>query len=150
MGAQLQGRIKGAHRGNRSHKAMSEINVTPFVDVMLVLLVVFMITAPLLSAGVDITLPEVSNKRLTQQDNSPVEISMNIKGEVFFGKELVTPGELQEVLKVIAAESPEKHIYIRADQKLDYGQVMGAMSLVKNAGLKHVALISDPTYGKGG
>ena len=145
MGSQLQGRVRGTG-GRRGHRPMSEINVTPFVDVMLVLLVVFMITAPLLTAGVQVDLPKSQSKSLSQQDNAPFEITVNRKGNVFVGKTKMTKERLMAVLTTMALETPDKRIYIRADQKLSYGSVMKVMGYVNHAGLTHVALVSDPNF----
>ena len=143
MGAQLQGRVRGTG-GRRGHRPMSEINVTPFVDVMLVLLVVFMITAPLLTAGVQVDLPKAQAKSLNKHDNAPFEISINKKGQIYVGKTKMTKTRLTAVLEGVAEETPEKRVYIRADQGLNYGDVMDVMGRVNRAGLTRVALVSDP------
>jgi len=145
MAGKLQGRSSGRNGRRRAHGPMSEINVTPFVDVMLVLLVVFMITAPLLTAGIKVDLPKVSNKAVSKQDNAPVEISMTKKGTIYLGKKKVTVAQLSALLIAIAAERNDQRVYIRADQSLDYGFVMSVMSAVNRSGLNRVALISDLT-----
>lgn len=128
---------------------MSEINVTPMVDVMLVLLVIFMITAPLLSAGVAIDLPKAKAKAISQQDNKPLEISLTTKGEIYLGDARVSQDKLASLLKAIAAETTERRVYIKADQKLDYGKVMVVMAAVNTAGFTKIALVTDPTSAKG-
>jgi biopolymer transport protein TolR len=107
-----------------------------------------MITAPLLTAGVAVDLPNSQSKSLSQQDNAPFEISINKKGHVYVGKTKISTARLAAVLKTVAKETPDKRIYIRADQTLSYGRVMSVMGVVNQAGLTHVALISDPYSGK--
>ena len=123
---------------------MSEINVTPLVDVMLVLLIIFMVTAPLLVAGVPVDLPKNRAQPLDQQAK-PVQVSIDAKGEVFVDDTPVTAAELPAKLAQIARqpEPPEgRRIYLRADKSLDYGQVMRVMGELNRAGLNRVALVS--------
>lgn len=142
MGAKLAGRSSG---GRRAQRVMSDINVTPFVDVMLVLLVIFMVTAPLLTAGVDINLPKANAKAISQQDNKPLEISLDAKGGIFLGDTRVRIDELDTKLKAIAGETAaDRRIYIRADSALDYGKVMSVMTAVSTAGFTKIALVTDP------
>ena len=150
MGAQLQG---GSGQGNgrrRPHNPMSEINVTPFVDVMLVLLVVFMITAPLLTAGVTVDLPETEAGAITKQDNTPVEISIGKDGKIHLGETEVKSKRLKALLKTIADTNKDRQVYLRADKSLAYGDVIKIMALVNQAGLLHVSLISEPVQRKKG
>ena len=123
---------------------MAEINVTPLVDVMLVLLIIFMITAPLLVAGVPVDLPESRAKAL-DQDSKPVQIALDAKGGLFIDEVAVADSELARRLADIAAQ-PEptegRRIYLRADKGLDYGKVMRVMGELNRAGLNHVALVS--------
>ena len=123
---------------------MSEINVTPLVDVMLVLLIIFMITAPLLVAGVPVDLPESRAAALDQQA-APVQISLDGQGNIFIDDAPVAAAALPARLAAIAAqpEPPEgRRIYLRADKGLDYGQVMRVMGELNRAGLNRVALVS--------
>ena len=140
MGATLPSRRRG-----RSRRApMSEINVTPLVDVMLVLLIIFMITAPLLVAGVPVDLPESRAAALDQQA-APVQISLDSQGNIFIDDAPVSAAALPAQLAAIAAqpEPPEgRRIYLRADKGLDYGQVMRVMGELNRAGLNRVALVS--------
>ena len=140
MGATLPSRSRG-----RSRRApMSEINVTPLVDVMLVLLIIFMITAPLLVAGVPVDLPESRAGALDQQAK-PVQISLDGNGGIFIDDAPVTDAALANRLAAIAAEPapPEgRRIYLRADKGLDYGRVMRVMGELNQAGLNRVALVS--------
>jgi biopolymer transport protein TolR len=131
---------------NRHRRApMAEINVTPLVDVMLVLLIIFMVTAPLLVAGVPVNLPDTRAKALDQGEK-PVQISLDGKGGVFVGEEETTLADLPERLLGIAANVPagqeQPQIYLRADRRLDYGAVMKVMGELNRAGLNRVALVT--------
>ena len=131
-------------RGRSRRAPMAEINVTPLVDVMLVLLIIFMITAPLLVAGVPVDLPESRAKAL-DQDSKPVQIALDDKGALFIDDVAVSDSELAQRLAAIAAQ-PEpaegRRIYLRADKGLDYGKVMRVMGELNRAGLNRVALVS--------
>lgn len=144
MGAKLGGNRKL----RRAHGVMADINVTPFVDVMLVLLVIFMITAPLMTAGVQVDLPKARAKAISDQDNAPLEVSLDAKGAIYIGEKKVSLDTLTEMLGGIAAEAPDRKVYIRADSKLDYGKVMGVMAAVNTAGFTKIALVTDPTMRK--
>lgn len=147
MGAKLGG--GGGRRGGRRGGAMmSDINVTPMVDVMLVLLVIFMITAPLLTAGVSVDLPKVKAKAIGQQDNAPLEIALDAKGNIFMGENRMTMEQLSAKLEAVAVEAADRKVYIRADKKLDYGLVVGVMAAVNSAGFTKIALVTDPTSSK--
>jgi biopolymer transport protein TolR len=134
--------LGGNRRGRRS--PMAEINVTPMVDVMLVLLIIFMVTAPLLVAGVPVDLPDSKAKAL-DQEVEPIQISLDPSGAVFIGEDAVIEGTLGERLAAIAASSREEggpRIFLRADKGLDYGRVMRVMGEINAAGLRKVALVS--------
>lgn len=151
MGAQLQGggrKGRGGTAGGRSRafRPMAEINVTPFVDVMLVLLVVFMITAPLLSAGVPVDLPKSDAKAIHDKDNKPLEITLDNKGKIFIGETEVKQSRLVNMLAAMTNNDPERRIFIRADQSLDYGKVMSVLGALNGAGFRKVALLSDPAH----
>ncbi len=140
MGAALPSKTRG--RGRRA--PMAEINVTPLVDVMLVLLIIFMVTAPLLVAGVPVDLPESRAGALDQQAK-PVQIALDRNGGLFIDDVAVTDRQLAGRLAAIAAEPapPEgRRIYLRADKTLDYGRVMRVMGELNRAGLNRVALVS--------
>jgi biopolymer transport protein TolR len=131
-------------RGRSRRAPMAEINVTPLVDVMLVLLIIFMVTAPLLVAGVPVDLPESRAGALDQQAR-PVQIALDKNGGIFIDDVAVTEAALDERLAAIAAEPapPEgRRIYLRADRSLDYGRVMRVMGELNRAGLNRVALVS--------
>ena len=124
-----------------TNKPMSEINVTPFVDVMLVLLIIFMITAPLLTTGVPVDLPKTDSQSLPGQDE-PITLSINKEGSIFLGENLIEIDTLEAKLKAITAINSDSRIFIRADEKIAYGIIMKVMSVVTNAGYNKVALIT--------
>lgn len=147
MGAKLGGG-GGRGRRRRAHGVMADINVTPFVDVMLVLLVIFMITAPLLTAGVSIELPKAEAQAIGQQDNAPLEIALDKSGSIFVGETKVTADRMIVMLQAIAAETTERRIYIKADQGIDYGKVMEVMAAVSRLGFTKIALVTDPSLSR--
>ena len=132
-----------AFKFNRSSKEpMSEINVTPFVDVMLVLLIIFMVTAPLLTVGIPVDLPKVKASALTDQKD-PIEITVNIEGEVYIGETQVEIENLIPRINAITEQNTEARIYIRGDRVVAYGRVMEIMSIINSAGYIKVALITQ-------
>lgn len=140
--------VSGASGGRRSRRApMAEINVTPFVDVMLVLLIIFMVTAPLLVAGVPVNLPESSAKPLEQQ-NEPIEVAIDQEGAIFIDGEETPPSELAATFAAIAAQdaqSEEKsQILLRGDKEINYGRVVLVMGELNAAGLNQISLITGP------
>jgi len=131
-------------RGRRA-PPMSEINVTPLVDVMLVLLIIFMVAAPLLTAGVQVDLPDAQSPALSQEQE-PVQLSIDAAGQIFIDKEPVSMGAMPSRLQAIAqgrAEPPR--LYVRADRSLDYGLVMQVVGTAHAAGMTKVALVSTGT-----
>jgi biopolymer transport protein TolR len=145
MGAEISTGGGGRSR-RRRQRMMSEINVTPFVDVMLVLLIVFMVAAPLLTVGVPIDLPESQAKSM-DQDRDPLTVSVNNKGEVFLQETEVTVEELVAKLKAIAKNGTEERIYVRGDRSVDYGTVMRVMGRLSSAGYRRVALVTEVEQG---
>ena len=132
-------------RGRRGRRAvMSEINVTPFVDVMLVLLIVFMVSAPLLTVGVPLDLPQSQAKSL-EQDREPLTISVNVRGQIFLQNTEITPEDLVPKLKAItdARGGLDERVYVRGDKKVDYGTMMRVMGRLSGAGYHRVALVSE-------
>ena len=121
---------------------MSEINVTPFVDVMLVLLIVFMVTAPLLTVGIPVDLPKVKASALTDQKD-PLEITVKIGGEIYLGESEVDVENLIPRLNAITEFNKEASIYVRGDRVVAYGRIMEIMSLVNSAGYIKVALVTQ-------
>ena len=131
------------------YRPMSEINVTPFVDVMLVLLIVFMVTAPLLTVGVPVDLPEAKAKALSQPEE-PLVISVNSSGIVFIQETEVALEKLVPRLAAITDNKPDTRIYLRGDRKVDYGRIMEVMARVNSAGFTRLALVSElPRKGEG-
>ncbi|MEE2970129.1 MAG: protein TolR [Pseudomonadota bacterium] len=125
-----------------AYQPMSEINVTPMVDVMLVLLVVFMITAPLLTVGVPVDLPKTKASRVVGQDE-PLVISVNAKGKLFIQDTEIALGALAARLRAITSNKQETRIFVRGDKQIAYGQVMDVMGAVHWAGFRRVALITE-------
>ena len=121
---------------------MSEINVTPFVDVMLVLLIVFMVTAPLLTVGVPVDLPKVKASALTDQKD-PIEITIKLDGTLYLGESEVEVENLIPRLIAITDQNTEARIYVRGDRVVAYGRIMEIMSLINSAGYKKVALVTS-------
>ena len=121
---------------------MSEINVNPFVDVMLVLLIVFMVTAPLLTVGIPVDLPKVKASALTDQKD-PLEITVKIGGELYLGESKVEIENLIPRLNAITELNKEARIYVRGDRVVAYGRIMEIMSLVNSAGYIKVALVTQ-------
>ena len=121
---------------------MSEINVTPFVDVMLVLLIVFMVTAPLLTVGIPVDLPKVKSSPLTDQKD-PIEITVKLGGIVFLAESEVEIESLIPRLNAITDQNTEARIYLRGDRNVAYGIIMEIMSIINSAGYIKVALVSQ-------
>ena len=144
MGASLTTKTKS--RGRRtggSYRPMAEINVTPFVDVMLVLLIVFMVAAPLLTAGVAVDLPQSNANQIQSEDNTPIEITLTKNGTIHIGKTEVPSKNLTNKLSAMTEGEFDRRIYIRADKTLPYGQIMQLLGRVNGAGYTKVALISE-------
>jgi len=133
--------------GEDRYQPLAEINVTPMVDVMLVLLVIFMVTAPLLTVGVPLDLPKTRAAAITDP-KPPVILSLNRMGEVFIGDERVEPGDLGERLAGLAAEDPTRIVYVRGDQTITYTQLMEALGLVNRAGFLKVTLVAEAAGSK--
>ncbi|MCW5892695.1 MAG: protein TolR [bacterium] len=123
--------------------AISDINVTPLVDVMLVLLVIFMVTAPILQQGVPIDLPKVAAAPLAGEEEQLV-VNVARTGEVYLNDTPYALPQLTEKLQAIAAARPDRTIYVRADQAVPYGDVMRAMAAVRDAGMQRVGLVTEP------
>ena len=123
--------------------AISQINVTPLVDVMLVLLIIFMVTAPILQQGVPVDLPKVAASPLTGQEEQLV-VNVAKGGQIFLNDTAMTDAQLTEKLRAIAVARPDRQLYVRADQAVPYGQVMRVMGAVRDAGLTRVGLVTEP------
>jgi biopolymer transport protein TolR len=138
----------GGRRGRRRANVMAEINVTPMVDVMLVLLIIFMVSAPLLTVGVPLDLPQTQAKSL-EQDKTPLQLSVDIKGRVFINDTEVAMADLIPKLKAIteARGGMDERIFMRADKKADYGTVARVMGQLSGAGFKRLALVTEVDQG---
>jgi len=137
----------------RKRKPMSDINVVPYIDVMLVLLVIFMATAPLLTQGVQVDLPNAPSEPVTETDDDPLVVSMRNDGAIFVNLGLqnaddegtrVTVYSLEDQAGKILRERPEVPVYVKADEKLAYGEVVRVMTVLQKAGAESVGLITDP------
>ncbi len=138
MGVQLS---KGGRGRGYRRNSFTEINVTPLVDVMLVLLIIFMVTAPMLTAGVSVDLPE-SAAGPVQDDSEPLSVSIKSDGSIYIQDTKVTFEELQPKIYAIAGENKDKKIFIRGDTAIDYGQVMRVLGEINAAGYLKVALVT--------
>ncbi len=152
MAANVVGASSGGRgrRGRGRRAVMSEINVTPFVDVMLVLLIVFMVSAPLLTVGVPLDLPQSQAKSL-EQDREPLTVSVNVRGQIFLQNTEIQPEELVPKLKAItdARGGLDERVYVRGDKKVDYGTMMRVMGRLSAAGYHRVALVTEVEQGGG-
>jgi biopolymer transport protein TolR len=142
------GASSGGGRRGRRKPVMAEINVTPMVDVMLVLLIIFMVSAPLLTVGVPLDLPQTHAKSL-EQDKTPLQLSVDIKGKVFINDTEVAMTDLIPKLKAItdARGGLDERIFMRADKKADYGTVARVMGQLSGAGFKRLALVTEVEQG---
>ena len=136
MGANLQRSAKG-----RRHRPMGEINVTPFVDVMLVLLIVFMVTAPLLTVGVEVDLPKTQAGQINA-DAAPLVVSIKDDGTLYLQETEMLPDQLIPRLRAISNANPGVRIFVRGDADVAYGDVLGVMGRIKAAGFERVALVA--------
>jgi biopolymer transport protein TolR len=139
----------GRRRQHQRRAVMSQINVTPMVDVMLVLLIIFMVSAPLLTVGVPIDLPQTQAKSL-DQDRTPLTLSVDLQGRVFLQNSEIPIDELVAKLKAVteARGGLDERIYVRGDRKVDYGTVMRVMGRLSSAGFRRVALVTEVEQGQ--
>lgn len=144
MGANLS---KGGHGRGYRKQQFSEINVTPMVDVMLVLLIIFMVTAPMLTTGVTVDLPETSTSPINGEDE-PLSVSVKNDGVVFIQDTEVKVEELGAKLEAITGQKKETRIFVRGDKAVDYGTMMQVVSAINAAGFLKVALLTDSSKGK--
>jgi len=129
-------------RFKRSHPVMSEINVTPFVDVMLVLLIIFMVTAPLAMHGMEIKLPKVESKSISKEEKYSIAVYRN--RQIYFNEKLITLVELDKQLKDLVALNPSIDIFLKADEALPYGYVVKVMATVRRAGVVNLGMLTEP------
>jgi biopolymer transport protein TolR len=142
------GRRRGRRRGGKA--VMSDINVTPMVDVMLVLLIIFMVSAPMLSVGVPVDMPKTKAKSLSQ-DNQPLTVSLNGQGQIFLQNSEIPVDQLVDKLKAVTAARGgglEENIRVRGDKSIQYGVFMQVMGRLSEAGFTHVGLVTESAQGK--
>ena len=143
------GSARGRNGRRGSYRPMSEINVTPMVDVMLVLLIIFMVSAPLLTVGVPIDLPQTRASSLDQADKEPLAVSVNTKGQIFLQNTEIPIEELVPKLQAIsqARGGNDERIYVRGDKTVNYGTIMKVMGRLSAAGFRRVALVTEVEQG---
>jgi biopolymer transport protein TolR len=144
MAVSLGGGGYGRGRRGGRYRPLAEINVTPLVDVMLVLLIVFMVTAPLMTSGVTVDLPKTDAKPLTS-DSEPVTVSLNAEGKIFLQESETDLSALVPKLQEISKNDPERRIFVRGDKGITYGRVMEVMGTITQGGFTKVALLADAT-----
>ena len=151
MGLSANTAAVAGRRRHRRRPVMAEINVTPMVDVMLVLLIIFMVSAPLLTAGVPLELPQTQAKTLEQENKEPLTVSVNEKGQTYLQNTEISLEEVVPKLKAItdARGGADERIYVRGDRQVDYGTVMKLMGRISAAGYRRVALVTDVEQGAG-
>lgn len=142
MSMGLNGGGRGGRRSRFARAPMAEINVTPMVDVMLVLLIIFMVAAPMLTVGVPVDLPKTQASAM-QGDNEPLSISINANGQIYLQDTAVTPEEIVPRLTAISKNGYDQRIFVRADKQIDYGRVMDVMGRINAAGFTKVGLVTD-------
>ena len=144
MGSAGAGGSSGRRRrGGRKHKPMADINMTPFIDVMLVLLIIFMVAAPLLTTGVPLDLPQTGVQSLNLE-KQPLVVSIKADGKVFLMETEITLEELVPKLQAVSKTGPDERIYLRGDKSIAYGRVAEVMAVLTTAGYRKVALVNEP------
>ncbi len=128
---------------NSNQQPLSEINVTPFVDVMLVMLIIFMVTAPLMQQGIDVDLPETTTQPLRMR-SEPLVVSVNKQGQYFLGRKQVEEAELREKLVAVFEARDSKEIFLRADREAPYGLVVKALAAAREAGATKLGIVTEP------
>jgi biopolymer transport protein TolR len=147
MGMTVGGARKGGgrrRRGSSRHAAMADINMTPFIDVMLVLLIIFMVAAPLLATGVPIDLPHTKSSALNI-DQKPLSVAVDDKGFVYVMDQPVPVEQLADKLQTVAKDGFDERIYVRGANQVNYGRIAEVMSIITTAGYKKVALVTEPS-----
>ena len=144
MGSAGAGGSSGRRRrGGRKHKPMADINMTPFIDVMLVFLIIFMVAAPLLTTGVPLDLPQTGAQSLNLE-KQPLVVSIKADGKVFLMETEITLEELVPKLQAVSKTGPDERIYLRGDKSIAYGRVAEVMAVLTTAGYRKVALVNEP------
>jgi biopolymer transport protein TolR len=142
MGMSLPGKSNGRGR----YRPMAEINVTPLVDVMLVLLIIFMVAAPLMTSGVNVDLPK-TNAAPINQDSTPLTVSINAEGKIYLQDTEVDLSELVAKLHALSQDNPDRRIFVRGDKGIAYGRIMEVMGTITQGGFNKVALLAEQTGG---
>lgn len=135
--------MRGLRRRNNQNKAMAEINVTPLVDVMLVLLIIFMVTAPMLSMGIDVNLPKVKSKSVDVTEEKLV-LTVNEAKEIYLNKTRMQLSEINTKLEAIFSNRIDREVFLRADKNVSYGFVVEVMSEIRKAGVDKLGMITEP------
>lgn len=130
---------------NNNRAVMAEINVTPLVDVMLVLLVIFMVTAPMMQQGVQVNLPKADTKAMTPPAEESVVVSVDKDGKIFIDKEEVPAAELRQLLTTMFATKTKKEVFLKADAGVPYGEVVRTMADIKGAGIERLGMVTEPS-----
>jgi len=130
--------------GGNDNELMSEINVTPFVDVMLVLLIIFMVAAPMMTQGVDVSLPEAAGGSLALDDDEPFYVTIKGGGEIFINDFPVDTDRLRPKLTALLKERPGARVFLRADKSISYGTVVRTMAEIKGAGVEKLGMVTEP------
>jgi biopolymer transport protein TolR len=130
--------------GGNNNSLMSEINVTPFVDVMLVLLIIFMVAAPMMTQGVDVSLPEAASGSLSQDENEPFYITLKSGGEIFINDFPVDEDRVRPKLAALLKERPDTRVFLRADKSISYGKVIRVMAEIKSSGVEKLGMVTEP------
>jgi biopolymer transport protein TolR len=134
-------------RDNGNRGTMSQINVTPLVDVMLVLLIIFMVTAPMMQQGVQVNLPKAQAKALSAREETVV-VSIDKNGRVFINSAEISPGELKSRLSSMFENKTKKEVFLKADRTVPYGEVVKTMAEIKGAGIERLGMVTEPSQGK--
>ncbi len=147
MGMSVNAGGGGGRRRRGKHAPMSEINVTPMVDVMLVLLIIFMVAAPLLQTGIDVNLPESKGQQIEAPKKDPVAVTVKANGDIFIGDSQVQMGDLATKLKAISQNGYDETIFVRGDKGVNYGTVMEVMSRINQGGFKKLSFVLNGEKG---
>jgi len=131
----------------RDRRLMSQINVTPLVDVMLVLLIIFMVTAPMMQAGIDVNLPKVDATAISSNDE-PLVVSIDSRKRIFLNERRFSPAELSAKLKAIHRTNRDKMVLLRADELVPYGVIMETMASIRKAGIEKIGMVTEPGSGR--
>jgi biopolymer transport protein TolR len=143
----MAGGMIGPGNGRRRYRPMAEINVTPLVDVMLVLLIVFMVTAPLITSGVSVNLPQ-ANANPVNSDSTPITITVNAQDQIYLQNSQVELSGLVATLQQISQNNPDRRIFVRGDKDVSYGDMLQVMATITQGGFTKVALLADSQSGQ--